>query len=99
VVDYTLYSKFTSELDIKRGKTYAQIDKPALPVRIKGRLTQPDISVDYEAVIKALAQKKLDEKKAAAKQELEEKRQQKEEELKKKLENKLNDKLKDLFKF
>lgn len=88
VVDYTLYSKFTSEADIKSGKSFAQINKPALPVRIKGRLTQPDISVDYESVLKALAKKKLEQKKT-----------EKEQELKKKLEDKLNDKLKNLLKF
>lgn len=88
VVDYTIYSKFTSEVDIKSGKSYAQIDKPALPVRIKGRLTQPDISVDYEAVLKALAKKELEQKKDEAKAKA-----------RKKLEDKLNDKLKNLLKF
>lgn len=88
VVDYTIYSKFTSEADIKSGKSFAQINKPALPVRIQGRLTQPDISVDYGAVLKALAKKKLDQKTT-----------QKKQEIKKKLEDKLNDKLKNLLKF
>ena len=97
-VDYTIYAKFTSRAEGQTGTTYAQMNKTPLPVHFTGKLTQPDISVDYQSVLKAEARKKVEEKKAAAKRELEKKRKEKEEAAKKKLEQKLNDKLKDLFK-
>jgi AsmA protein len=96
-VDYTIYTKFTSKAEGQSGKTYAQMNKTPLPVHFKGKLTQPDISVDYQSVLKAEAKKKVDEKKAEAKSKLEAKRKEKEEAAKKKLEQKINDKLKDLF--
>ena len=97
-IDYTAYAKVTSSAKVHQGKTYAQINKPALPVHIKGPLTKPEISVDYQSVLKAEARKKIDKKKAEAKRELDKKRKQKEQQAKDKLKQKLDDKLKDLFK-
>ena len=97
-IDYTAHAKVTSSAKVHQGKTYAQINKPALPVHIKGPLTKPEISVDYQSVLKAEARKQIDKKKAEAKRELDKKRKQKEQQAKDKLKQKLDDKLKDLFK-
>ena len=95
--DYTIFTKFTSSAKVHNGTTYAQINKTPLPVHFKGKLNSPTISVDYQAVLKAEAKKRVDEKKAKAKKNLDEKRKQKEQEAKDKLKQKLDDKLKNLF--
>lgn len=97
-IDYTIFTKYTSSAKVHGGITYAQINKTPLPVHFKGKLTQPDISVDYQYVLKAETKKRVDEKKAAAQKKLDEKKQQKEQELKDKLKQKLDDKLKNLLK-
>lgn len=96
-VNYTTYAKFTSSGKVHGGETYAQINKTPLPVHIQGPLTQPSITVDYQAVIKAEAKKIIDKEKAEAQKKLDEKRKQKTEEAKDKLKQKLDDKLKNLF--
>lgn len=96
-VDYTVYAKFTSRAEGQSGKTYEQMNKTPLPIRFSGPLTNPDISVDYKAVLKAEAKKRIDEKKAEVKRKLDEQRKAKEQEAKEKLKQKLNDKLKNLF--
>lgn len=89
-LDYTVYVKYASTAKGQGGISYAQIDKTPLPVKIKGPFSKPSISVDYEYVLKSLAEEKIEKKKTEAK-----------EKLQKKLEEKLkiDEKLKDILKF
>ena len=113
-LDYKLLLKFTSSLEGQGGKTYEQINKEPLPVYIRGSFTQPDISVDYQMVLKNLAkqelekqkqqlkqqaQEKLDAEKQKLKQQFETEKAKQKEEVKQKVEDKAKDALKKLFKF
>jgi AsmA protein len=87
-LDYTLKVKFTSKAIGQSGRSYAEMDKVPLPIRIRGTFSQPRFEPDYDAVIKALA-----------KQRIEEEKQQLEEKAKKKIEKEVGDELKKLFKY
>ncbi len=76
-VDYTLWVKFTSEVEGQAGTPYEKLDKPALPVHITGPFGDPAIRPDFKAVLKELARRELKkrerEMKNRARQELEKK--------------------------
>ena len=86
-LDYTLKVKFTSKAIGQGGRTYEQMDKVPLPIRIRGTFSQPRFEPDYDAVIKALA-----------KQRIEKEKQKLEEKTKKKIEKELGEELQKLFK-
>ncbi|MDH3948374.1 MAG: AsmA family protein, partial [Gammaproteobacteria bacterium] len=87
-LDYLLKVKFTSKAVGQGGRSYAEMDKVPLPIRIRGTFSQPRFEPDYDAVIEALAKQKIEEEK----QKLEEK-------AKKKIEKEVGDELKKLFKY
>ena len=104
-LDYRLDIKFTSAAEGQSGQTWEQMNKVALPVYIKGPFTQPEITVDYQSVLKILAQqelkkqekkikKRLREEKKKLKQKANERLRQEEDKLK----QKAQDALKKLFK-
>ena len=98
-VDYTARVKFTSRAEGQGGKAYAEMDKVPLPIRITGTFSNPKISPDFNFVLKELAKRELEKKKAELKKKTDEKVEQEKEKLKRKLEQKAGDALKKLFKF
>jgi len=62
-IDYTLLVKFTSEVRGQEGQPYEKIDKPPLPVHIRGPFERPAIQPDFEALLKALAKREVERKK------------------------------------
>ncbi len=105
-LDYRLDIKFTSRAEGQSGKRWDQMNTFILPVYIKGAFAQPDISVDYQSVIKGLAKQELkkQEQKIKARLRKEEKKlkQKANDELKQeeeKIKKKAKDALKKLFNF
>jgi AsmA protein len=86
-LDYLLKVKFTSKAIGQGGRTYEQMDKVPLPIRIRGTFSQPRFEPDYEAVIEAMA-----------KQRIEEEKQKLEDKAKKKIEKEIGEELQKLFK-
>jgi len=84
-LDYTLKVKFTSQVAAQIGKTYEQLDKVPLVIRITGTCANPSIRPDFEAVLKAAAKHELKKKEQRLKQKLRKKIEKKAEELFKKL--------------
>lgn len=104
-LDYRLDVKFTSAAEGQGGQTWEQMNKVTLPVYIKGPFTQPEITVDYQSVLRILAQqalkkqeqkikKRLREEEKKLKQKANERLRQEEDKLK----QKAQDALKKLFK-
>ena len=105
-LDYRLDVKFISAAEGQGGKSWERINKPPLPVYIRGPFAQPRIEVDYESLLKALARRELkkQEQKARARvrEEKQKLKQKAGEELKQeeeKIRQKAEDALKKLLKF
>lgn len=107
-LNMTLNFKFSSDVQGQAGKSYAELDRVALPVHLRGPLNQPQYDIDFDAALKALLKKELDKQKAEAKAKYEQKLQaekakaraeyeQKLKEEKQKLKQKADDLLKNLF--
>ncbi len=105
-LDYRLDVKFTSAAKGQDSQTWEQMNKVALPIYIKGSFAQPDITVDYQSVLKILAKQALKKQE----QRLRKKLREREQELKQKANDRLRqeedkakqkarDALKKLFKF
>jgi AsmA protein len=84
-IDYTLKVKFTSQVAAQIGKSYEQIDKVPLVIRITGTFSNPNIRPDFDAILKAAAKHELKKKEKRLKQKLQEKIEKKAEDLFKKL--------------
>ena len=94
-LNYRLDVKFTSAAEGQSGKSWEQMNKVPLPVYIKGAFSQPDISVDYQSVLKILAKQELKKQEQKIKQKAKDELKQEEDKIKKKT----KDALKKLFKF
>jgi len=75
------------------------MNKVPLPIYIKGPFTQPQIEVDYQRVLKALAKQELKKQEQKLKQKAKAKLKQKLEKEEQKIKQKAKDALKKLFKF
>lgn len=98
-LDYRLDVKFTSAATGQGGKTWEQINKVPLPVYIKGPFTQPQIEVDYQSVLKALAKQELKKEEQKLKQKAKAKLKRKLDKEEQKIKQKAKDALKKLLKF
>lgn len=76
-VDYLVTTKIVGTLKGQGGGSVEQLKGVAVPVRIKGGLADPSLSVDMQAALKANAEQQLEEKteelKGKARKKLEEK--------------------------
>jgi AsmA protein len=104
-LDMTLNFKFSSDVQGQAGKSYEELDRVALPVYLRGPLSQPDYEIDYQTALKALVRREVDRKKAAEKAKLEQELQeekarleQKKQEEQQKLKEKVKQKANDFFK-
>ncbi len=98
-LDYRLDVKFTSAATGQGGKTWEQMNKVPLPIYIKGPFTQPQIEVDYQSVLKALAKQELKKQEQKLKQKAKAKLEQKLEKEEQKIKQKAKDALKKLLRF
>lgn len=105
-LDYRLDVKFTSAAEGQDGQTWEQMNKIALPIYIKGAFAQPDITVDYQSVLRILAQqalkkqeKKIKKKLRIKEQKLKQKANDRLRQEENKIKQKANEALKKLFKF
>ena len=62
-VDYRLTAKIVGSLEGQGGKGMEELKGIPIPVRLTGPLAQPKPTVDAEALVKALAEEKIEEKK------------------------------------
>ena len=62
-VDYLLTAKVVGSLEGQGGKSIEELKGIPIPVRIQGDLDNPSPMIDVEALAKALAEAKLEEKK------------------------------------
>ena len=90
MIDYTANVSITKSKDITENKLTSDLEGVFLPIYIKGNLMAPDIKVDYQAVVKALTSKRIDNEKAKLKKKLAQKKAAQ----KKKLQDKIKQKLK-----
>lgn len=112
-LNMTLNFKFSSKVQGQAGKSYAEMDRIALPVHLRGPITQPQYDIDFDAVLKTILkdkinkqkaeakakyEKKLQDEKAKAKAEYEQKIKDEKQQLKDKLNKKADDFLHKLFK-
>jgi AsmA protein len=96
-LNMTLNFKFSSDVQGQTGKSYAELDRVALPVHLRGPLTKPEYDIDFDAALKALLQREIDKRKADEKAKVEQKIQQEKQQLKEKLQQKADDFLKNLL--
>ena len=62
-IDYRLTAKIVGSLEGQGGKGMEELKGIPIPVRITGALADPKPTVDAQALVKALAQQKIEEKK------------------------------------
>lgn len=98
VLDFLVKTKIVGTEKGQGGKELEDLKGLTIPVKLKGNLYDPKISLDLKALLDAKAKQKLEEKKAELKAKAEEKVEKKKEEMKEKVEEKVQDKLKDTLK-
>ena len=96
-LNLTLNFKFSSDVAGQAGKSYVELDRVALPVHLRGPLSQPEYNIDFDAALKALLQREIDKRKTEEKARVEQKIQQEKQQLKEKLQQKTDDFLKKLL--